>query len=249
MRIKIKYILIILFLIFSLNIVQSKNNLSEYLIPTKIYDDNIVFGKNFGKTTFILRKAIKVNLTNSGHDEYIAFYYRPEKKRSDESFYECIKVYVLDNLKIIKQYRIEHVSYMNYNTDSEYDLKMIKELEQYFGSWNGYFYVYDLNGNGYQEIFLYGLGGIGGGFSIWEYNNDTDKFKPIIKLEDTLRFYRLIINKKAKSFIYFEQYESRAYEYRYVGVKYTWSDKLKKYEKCIVKSGLTFEEVSKINNL
>jgi len=241
---KIK-ILILFLIIIKINIVYA----NELNIPKQIIDDNIICGKNYGKVNFVLRKAIKGNFSNSGYEECIAFYYRPEKKKSDEAYYECIKIYVLDKNRIINEYRILHESYFDYSTGNDFDLKQIKELEQHFGPWNGYFYTYDLNGNGYPEIFLFDSSGIGCGFGIWEYDKEKDKFEPIIKAEETVRYYRLIVNKKERSFTFFNEYEPKANEYRYIGIQYKWNDKLKKYKKRVIKKGLTFEEVLKIKGL
>jgi len=219
-------------------------NSGESIIPQKIYDDNIAFGKNYGKEHFTLVKVIKGTFTNSDNDEYIAFY----KIDNHEDLYNLVKVYIVKQNKIIKEYRIEHVSYLDYNTEGEYDIKKIKELEQYFGKWNGYYYAYDLNGNGLPEIFLYGFGGIGGGFGIWEYDKEKDKFKPIIKADDMINYERIIVNKEEKSFAVYEGYEPTANKYRFAGVKYKWNEKIKKYERIKLKSGLTYEEVQKIKN-
>jgi len=44
------------------------------------------------------------------------------------------------------------------------------------------------------------------------------------------------------------EYEPTANKYRFAGVKYKWNEKIKKYERIKLKSGLTHEEVQKIKN-
>lgn len=222
---------------------------NENIIPRRIYDDLITYGVNYGKSYFNLRKAIKVNLTNSGNDEYIAFYYIPEKNKNDESLYECIKVYIIKGNKIIKNYRIEHVSYMDYNTVED-ELKTIKELEKYFGPWNGYFYTYDLNGNGIPELFLYDLGGIGGSFGIYEYNREKDRFETILGGGELYNYAKMVIDKEKKAFIIYAHYEPKgdypAYVLHYAEIEYKWNEKSKRYEARTLRKGLTYEDVQKI---
>jgi len=221
----------------------------ETIIPKNIYDDYLINNKNYGKENFSLRKFFKVNLTNSGNDEYIAFYYIPEKNKNDESLYECIKVYIIKGNKIIKNYRIEHVSYMDYNTVED-ELKTIKELEKYFGPWNGYFYTYDLNGNGIPELFLYDLSGIGGSFGIYEYNREKDRFETILGGGELYNYAKMVIDKETKAFIIYAHYEPKgdypAHVLHYAEIEYKWNEKNKRYESRTLRKGLTYEDVQKI---
>ena len=227
--------------------IYSKEQVKQVL-PEKIYDDYISYGVNYGKAYFQLRKYFKVNLTNSGDDEYIAFYYEC-RKYNEPNLYNLVRVYRFKNNKIYKIYRIEHECLLDYN-ESDIDMKLIKELEKYFGTWNGYFYVYDLNGNGVPELFLYDLGGIGGSFGIYEYNKERDKFETLFDPSKLSNYAKMLIDKERKAFIIYEHYEPKgnypAHVLHHAEVEYKWDYKKKRYERKKLRGGLTYEDVEKI---
>jgi len=246
---KNKMILNIIVLVLIANTgIYSKEQVKQ-VIPERIYDDNIFFGVNYGKAYFQLRKFFKVNLTNSGDDEYIAFYYEC-RKYNEPSLYDLVRIYRLKNNKITRIYRIEHPCFLDYN-ESDLDMKLIKELEKYFGMWNGYFYVYDLNGNGVPELFMYGLGGIGGSFGIYEYNKEKDKFETILAAGELYNYAKMLIDKERKAFIIYEHYEPKgnypAHVLHYAEIEYKWDDTKKRYERKKLRDGLTYEDVEKIS--
>ncbi|MGB4269817.1 MAG: hypothetical protein WBK20_11645 [Spirochaetota bacterium] len=224
---------------------------NESIIPKKIYDDDIAYGINYGKEHFILVTAIKGNFISSMNEEYIAFY----KIDNRENLYNTVRIYIIKKNKIIKVYRINHVSYMDYNDvadGNDFYIKQIKALEQYFGPWNGYFYTYDLNGNGVPEIFLYDLGGIGGSWGIYEYNKEKDAFETIIDAGQLYNYGKVIIDKQNKAIIIYAHYEPKgnypAYVLHYREIEYKWNEKSKRYEKKVLRKGLTYEDLEKIKN-
>jgi len=248
MKNKILLNIIVLVLIANTGI-YSKEQVKQ-IIPERIYDDNISYGINYGKAYFQLRKFFKVNLTNSGDDEYIAFYYECTKRCYEPNLYNLVRLYRLNKNKINKIYKIDHVCLLDYN-ESDIDMKLIKELEKYFGAWNGYFYVYDLNGNGVPELFLYDLGGIGGSFGIYEFNKEKDKFEILFDPSQLSNYAKMLIDKEKKAFIIYEPYEPKgnypAHVLQYAEVEYKWDDKKKRYERKKLRDGLTYEDVEKIN--
>ncbi len=145
---KILYILLLLLIPGSCLTENKNNNIS--IIPYSVKD----FYWNYDLT---LKEKIKGNYTNSGYDEYLCVYYIKPDKNSEITrlFFYQMMVYVLKDNKIINSYPID-VNSGNYNSN-KINLSPIKDLENEFGKWNGYFLKYDFNRNGIDELFIFTL--------------------------------------------------------------------------------------------
>ena len=128
---------------------------AEPKIPVRIHDSVL---KNHPErmSDLDLKKAFKSNFSNSGSDEYIAFYCLSGNNEM-ESFYDKIIIYCYKNDRIVDQYSIFEQVPFNYNKNS---VSNIKQLEQDLGPWNGYFYSVDFSKNGTNQLILFPCTGL-----------------------------------------------------------------------------------------
>ena len=194
---------------------------ADLRIPPNIVD-SIYPNKQNQKQLLILKKVFKGNFTGANCEEYIAFYY-PQDEQETNPLYEKIIIYQVKDSTIINQYSIYENAYFDYN---EIDQSDIKKLESFFGKWNGYFYLFDLNKNGVNEIIFFPYGGLGLGMCIYEFKDN--KF---ISLADTASYHNVSINVDTKESSFTFQI-SPNYEDRYRGIKlirFVWDKMNGKY--------------------
>ena len=192
----------------------------ESVIPVKLYE--AIYPKYpDSKDTLLLRKSFKGNFTNSGYDECIAFYY---VDTPSGSLYDEAVVYVVKNKKIINRYNIVELVFQEYG---KFPQGIIKSLEGSFGSWNGYYYQYDLNKNGIKELILFPYAGVGLSIKIYEFKDGR-----FVSLADTDGQFisKISVDIQKNSFTIYGGYEYEAHKNGYLVSPFIWNSQKGKYE-------------------
>jgi hypothetical protein len=205
----------------------------ELIIPDSIYDST---EEGTPKEMLYLRKSFHGNFTNSGYNEYIAFYYSKRYTTGEKSSYHKVIIFIVKNNKVINRYNIDEAAYLDYN---EIDIQTIKELESVFGQWNGYYYSYDINKNGTNEIILFRYGGVGMAIAIYEFRKD----RMISELK--LGWYgaeHLRVNTKEKSIEIYKAYDYEDHKNGYKKWTFQWSEQKWKYELVKKEEGVEFKK-------
>lgn len=118
---------------------------------------------------YILLYFKKDNLTNSGHDEYIAFYKEDTGTENKNNDIGKVCVFIIKNNKISTSYDLNTWS-LGYKKK---DLQIINDSSAVFGKWDGYCYINDINNNGVNDIIFFTSSGIGFSLNIYEFKNNN----------------------------------------------------------------------------
>ena len=106
-------------------------------------------------------------------------------------------------------------------------LKRIKPLELILGSWNGYFYTYDLNQNGVDE--LVGFGFFSADFSPAIYEYQDGGFAQILDYSDPSGFFVRVEFPKEKQIKIYGNGDLDAIPRKYPWKLYEWSEDERRY--------------------
>ncbi len=107
----------------------------------------------------------KDNFTNSGHDEYIAFYKEDKGTDNKNNDIDKVCVFMIKDNKITTSYDLNAWS-LSYKKS---DLQVINGNSDEFGKWDGFCYINDINNNGINEIIFFSSPGIGLNLNIYEF--------------------------------------------------------------------------------
>ena len=177
---EIKLILLIIFnIIICTKIIScSPNNRIIQIIKQKYKKYNLL-------------KCIEGNFTNSGNNEYIVFFEDPAKRyEGNENLPPKINkvfIFIFNNSNLINEIKLDIFS----SGYREYDLEIIKNINNVFGPWHDYCYIKDFNRNGFDEIVFFSISGRDFVVYFIEYKNE--KFEYVLKSPD----YEILVDIEA----------------------------------------------------
>jgi hypothetical protein len=206
------------------------NLFGSQIIPDIIYE-NIYIENPYEIFRLKMRNKFFNKFTNDKNEQCIAFYYSETKDKREgdyEFIYEKIKIYVIHNNVILKSYNI----YYEFLGDNyrPLDEAVIKSLEPVFGKWNGYFYLYDLNKNGINEIFIFPEKA-GGHVVMTIYEFRKDRFVRLTPSRfDMDRLDEISVDINNSSFTIKIQYEFEEHKEGHREKTYKWNGKKQVYE-------------------
>ncbi len=112
---------------------------------------------------YTLQSAFMGNFTNSGLNEFVAFY---RNKKNSSEYIDRISVITTRNNRVEKVYPLIYSNLLNNGKQAdlggaiplnEFAMKFVGRSN--FGKWNGYCEIADSNGNGLDEILFFQLTG------------------------------------------------------------------------------------------
>ncbi len=117
-----------------------------------------------------LLEYLSCNFSKDYDEEYIVFYNDPSYITSYSAPLGIDKIIIIfikkDNLIKLNELKFATMGY------NERDLKIILKDSEKYGKWNSYCYLADIDDDGLDELYLYGISGISFDLYIYKYIND-----------------------------------------------------------------------------
>ena len=132
--------------------------------------------------SFRVLATVGIDMSSDYQQEYVAFLEDPELSEMDSGERPPIaKVIVVmaNTEKDLIEYNLKagSLGFVDWTID------VIRSLSTKYGEWNGYCYVHDIDGDGYDELITFHLS-TGFGKAIWKYEDETIEMIESIDLSD-----------------------------------------------------------------
>jgi hypothetical protein len=222
---------VLIALLFVAQFLLAEISYAQLKIP-KIIFEHIDSDKPQKKYRLIVDRYFRINnVIKNANEEFIAFYYWDIDDKDwikSRWFYEKVKIYEIKNNNIIKSYSIyDERPATNLNNIEE---SIIKSIESVIGKWNGCFYSYDLNKNGFNEIILFPRKA-GGHLTMAIYEFRKDRFICLTPNSfDMDRLDEISVDINNSSFTIKIPYEFEEHKEGHREKTYKWNQKKQVYE-------------------